>query len=438
MNGVRDIISSFVNTMNGLVNKMGNWGSYAPVDDSKSGIKIGDKIYNTVVSLNGCYWYIDESGKKQSIAQLPKTLEWSWINIAEKVIKDLRTCYRTLGGKVEVWSWYLLNDQMDTLKEQHKITDSTDPDNPIGTLLTKIPENWRMIDCDLPDMTERDVIPVNECYSTENGGKVNIEGLRAIDDKNVTRESIYTVLQSTDDQYPKGTTFSVIPNEWDRIVCDFPDMTKRLFEKVDVCYVTPGGKVHLNGYKILDPEGGPRKEYYIVTQTTDEDIERLSTLTSIPENWNQVVCDFPDETTSDTEIIYNCYKTEQGKVELRIYIVLDAHGDPRESRNVVMQSTDPNYNTGAIIEEIPTTWLNIECDFASKTQRHVIDIRACYENNEGKVYVEGYNIMDNEAKSDKLVLTVLDSNIGSVPNGTVWNNIPDGFTRVSCNCNCFS
>lgn len=46
-----------------IANIVGKWGSAQPVDDSKSGIKIGDKTYQVVVSLNGCYWYLDESGK---------------------------------------------------------------------------------------------------------------------------------------------------------------------------------------------------------------------------------------------------------------------------------------------------------------------------------------------------------------------------------------
>ena len=246
MNLVADITSAFSRSIQKIIDVFGKWGSYAPVDDKKSGIKIGDKIYQVVVSLNGCYWYLGDDGKKNSIAQIPSDIEWEWVNIAEKVIKDFRTCYRTLGGKVEVWSWYLLNDQMDTLKEQHRITDSTDMDNPIGTLLTKIPDDWVMIDCDLPDMTERDVTFINRCYKTPDG-KVEIEGLEAIDDRLDVRESIYTVIQSTDDNFPDGYTFNVIPKNWTRMVCDFPDMTERDVTYVLECYSTANGKVKIDG-----------------------------------------------------------------------------------------------------------------------------------------------------------------------------------------------
>ena len=139
MNGVDFLAGAFGRGIDKITNIVGKWGSSQPVDDSKSGIKIGDKIYQVVVSLNGCYWYLDEEGKKHPVSGIPATTEWEWINIAEKVIKDFKTCYRTPGGKVEVWSWYLLNDQMDVLKETHRITDSTDMDNPVGKVLAKIP-----------------------------------------------------------------------------------------------------------------------------------------------------------------------------------------------------------------------------------------------------------------------------------------------------------
>lgn len=237
MNGVDFLSGALGRGIDKITNIVGKWGSSQPVDDSKSGIKIGDKIYQVVVSLNGCYWYLDEEGKKHPVSGIPATTEWEWINIAEKVIKDFKTCYRTPGGKVEVWSWYLLNDQMDVLKETHRITDSTDMDNPVGKVLAKIPDEWVMIDCDLPDMTERDITFVNRCYKTPDG-KVEIEGLEAIDDKINIRESIYTVIQSTDDNFPAGHVFRLIPENWVRMVCDFPDMTERDVTYVLECYTT--------------------------------------------------------------------------------------------------------------------------------------------------------------------------------------------------------
>lgn len=315
MNGVDFLSGAFGRGIDKITNIVGKWGSSQPVDDSKSGIKIGDKIHQVVVSLNGCYWYLDEEGKKHPVSGIPATTEWEWINIAEKVIKDFKTCYRTPGGKVEVWSWYLLNDQMDVLKETHRITDSIDMDNPVGKVLTKIPDEWVMIDCDFPDMTDREIVEVDECYKTD-GGKVNIKGYQSIDAVLSVREQYYYIVKTTDDAYPQWTRIDKIPNEWTKTECDFPDLTERHIMSVDECYTTPGGKIHLGGYRSVDSIIGVRDEYLIVLETTDPDIQRGATFSKIQEGWQRIVCDFPDATTSDTEIVENCYKTEKGKVQI--------------------------------------------------------------------------------------------------------------------------
>lgn len=577
MNGVDSLVGALGRGIDKITNIVGKWGSSQPVDDSKSGIKIGDKIYQVVVSLNGCYWYLDEEGKKHPVSGIPATTEWEWINIAEKVIKDFKTCYRTPGGKVEVWSWYLLNDQMDVLKETHRITDSTDMDNPVGKVLTKIPDEWVMIDCDLPDMTERDITFVNRCYKTPDG-KVEIEGLEAIDDKINIRESIYTVIQSTDDNFPAGHVFKLIPENWVRMVCDFPDMTERdvtyvlecyttkkgkvqveglvaidnilgareevytvlqstdpdikvgtvldsipedwvrmvcdfpdmtdreivevdecyktdggkvnikgyqsidavlgvrehyyyivkttdaaypqwtridkipnewtktecdfpdLTERhimsVDECYTTPGGKIHLGGYRSVDSIIGVRDEYLIVLETTDPDIQRGDTFSKIQEGWQRIVCDFPDATTSDTEIVENCYKTEKGKVQIRTYITMDGYGNTRELRHMVLKTTDPDYNIGSNIDQIPVGWLSIECDFASATQRHIRQVKDCYGSDAGSIYVEGEIVYDNDLDVDKMALTVMESTDPAIAVGTELAAIPSGYVRTVCRCNC--
>lgn len=577
MNGVDFLAGAFGRGIDKITNIVGKWGSSQPVDDSKSGIKIGDKIYQVVVSLNGCYWYLDEEGKKHPVSGIPATTEWEWINIAEKVIKDFKTCYRTPGGKVEVWSWYLLNDQMDVLKETHRITDSTDMDNPVGKVLAKIPDEWVMIDCDLPDMTERDITFVNRCYKTPDG-KVEIEGLEAIDDKINIRESIYTVIQSTDDNFPAGYVFKLIPENWVRMVCDFPDMTERdvtyvlecyttkkgkvqvegliaidnilgsreevytvlqstdpdikvgtvldsipedwvrmvcdfpdmtdreivevdecyktdggkvnikgyqaidailgvrgqyyyivkttdvaypqwtridkipnewtktecdfpdLTERhimsVDECYTTPGGKIHLGGYRSVDSIIGVRDEYLIVMETTDPDIQRGATFNKIQEGWQRIVCDFPDATTSDTEIVENCYKTERGKVQIRTYITMDGYGNTRELRHMVLKTTDPDYNIGSNIDQIPVGWLSIECDFASATQRHIRQVKDCYGSDAGSIYVEGEIVYNNDLDIDKMALTVMESTDPAIAVGTTLAAIPAGYVKTVCRCNC--
>lgn len=435
MNGVDFLAGAFGRGIDKITNIVGKWGSSQPVDDSKSGIKIGDKIYQVVVSLNGCYWYLDEEGKKHPVSGIPATTEWEYINIAEKVIKDFKTCYRTPGGKVEVWSWYLLNDQMDVLKETHRITDSTDMDNPVGKLIAKIPDEWVMIDCDLPDMTERDITFVNRCYKTE-GGKVNIKGYQAIDAVLGVREQYYYIVKTTDDAYPQWTRIDKIPNEWTKTECDFPDLTERHIMSVDECYTTLGGKIHLGGYRSVDSIIGVRDEYLIVLETTDHDIQRGATFSKIQEGWQRIVCDFPDATTSDTEIVQNCYKTGKGKVQIRTYITMDGYGNTRYLRHMVLKTTDPDYNIGSNIDQILAGWLSIECDFASDTQRHIRQVKNCYVSDAGSIYVEGEIVYDNDLDVDKMALLVVESTDQAIAVGTKLTTIPSGYVRTVCRCNC--
>lgn len=400
------------------------------MDDKFSGIKIGDKTYNVVVSLNGCYWYIDEDGKKKPIADLPKG-SYEWVNIAEKVLKELRTCYRTLGGKVEVWSWYLVNDEMETLKEQHKITDSTDVDNPIGTLLTEIPADWVMIDCDLPDMTERDVTMINRCYRTP-GGKVEIEGLEAIDDKLQIRESIYVIIQSTDDDFPAGYEFNLIPANWERMVCDFPDMTERDVTYANECYQTENGKVNVEGLRAYDNILGVRESWFTVLQSTDPEIPVGTYYPDIPDDWIRIVCDFPDMTQRDIVIWNFCYNTGNGKVEVKGYQSVDPKLGVREQYYFIVNSTDPDNPQWKRLDSIPNTWGMTECDFPDMTERHIVKINECYSTEGGKVRLTGFRSFDGEIGVRAEYLIVAETTDPDIAKGTTYTKIPVGWVQIVC------
>ena len=431
MNGVDFLSGAFGRGIDKITNIVGKWGSSQPVDDSKSGIKIGDKIYQVVVSLNGCYWYLDEEGKKHPVSGIPATTEWEWINIAEKVIKDFKTCYRTPGGKVEVWSWYLLNDQMDVLKETHRITDSTDMDNPVGKVLTKIPDEWVMIDCDLPDMTERDITFVNRCYKTPDG-KVEIEGLEAIDDKINIRESIYTVIQSTDDNFPAGHVFELIPENWVRMVCDFPDMTERDVTYVLECYTTKKGKVQVEGLVAIDNILGAREEVYTVLQSTDPDIKVGTVLDSIPEDWVRMVCDFPDMTDREIVEVDECYKTDGGKVNIKGYQAIDAVLGVREQYYYIVKTTDAAYPQWTRIDKIPNEWTKTECDFPDLTERHIMSVDECYTTPGGKIHLGGYRSVDSIIGVRDEYLIVLETTDPDIQRGATFSKIQEGWQRIVC------
>lgn len=430
MNFAAHIAKTIIDSVDKLLFNLGRMGSMQPIDDSKSGIMIGDKKYNTVVSFNGCYYYIDEDGKRRPVSDLPEG-SFEWVNIAEKTLQHFKTCYRTLGGKVEVWSWYQLNDEMEVLKEKHRITDSTDLDNPVGTLLDAIPSDWVMMDCDLPDMTERDVTPINRCYRTP-GGKVEIEGIEAIDDKLQIRESIYRVLQTTDTDFPAGYTFNVIPSNWVRMVCDFPDMTERDVTYVTECYTTKGGKVQIEGLRAFDNILGVREEIYTVLQSTDADNPVGKKISSIPSDWVRMVCDFPDMSDREIVDVDECYNTKDGKVEIRGYQARDAVLGVREQYYFIVNSTDPAYAEWDILSRIPNEWTLTNCDFPDLTARHVVTVNECYVTDGGKVRLGGYRSVDGLVGVRASYLIVLESSDAGVPRGATYTEIPDGWSQVVC------
>lgn len=431
MNGVDFLAGAFGRGVDKIANIVGKWGSSQPVDDSKSGIKMDGKTYQVVVSLNGCYWYLDEEGKKHAVASIPATTEWEWVNIAEKVIKDFKTCYRTPGGKVEVWSWYLLNDEMEVLKETHRITDSTDMDNRTGKVLESIPEEWVMIDCDLPDMTERDVTFIKRCYRTPDG-KVEIEGLEAIDDKLSIRESIYNVIQSTDGNFPAGYTFRLIPENWARMVCDFPDMTERDVTFVKRCYRTPDGKVEIEGLEAIDNRLSIRESIYKVLQSTDTNFPAGDTFRLIPDNWTEMVCDFPDMTERDVIYVLECYTTEGGKVQVEGLLAVDNVLGSREEIYTVLQSTDPGIDPGRTFGAIPERWARMVCDFPDLTDVEIIEVDECYRTAGGKVQIKGYQSVDVHLGMRDQYYYIVNTTDDTYPKWSRIDRIPNEWVKTEC------
>lgn len=411
--------------------------TYPP--DPYSGVIIDGKEYPTLMSSTGCFFFMLETGELVQLSTVKKE-DWEWVNINEKHLQHFKTCYRTPGGTVEVWTWLSINDELEIRRERHNITDSTDINFPVGTEFeTAIPGDWVQVDCDLPDMTERDIMFVGGCYKTPDG-KVEIEGIESIDDKIGLYKSVYRVLQSTDPNNPAGKVFQVIPDEWFRIVCDFPDQTQRTITPINNCYATGNGKVRVEGYAVLAVGGdeviATKYMYFSVVETTDNNHPVGQSFTSVPEDWDKIVCDFYDRTERDTEVYKGCYATGGGKVELKHFVTFNGAGDITAEKYIVLRSTDPAYTNALQLDKIPSTFTHIECDFASLTERHIVPLRECYEGTEGRLFVEGIALMDNNLATFQHKYVVQESTIESIPEGSKLDVIPDGLTRVPCRCNC--
>lgn len=412
-----------------LASIFGSMGFSVPPDDF-SGVVIDGKTYPVMMRNDGCYVYFDDKGVKRLVSEVPKK-DYQFINIKDARVSIVNQCYRTPGGQVEARIHTYMNNKGEILAEKIFIINSSDVDTPIGTELDKVPAEWVAIDCSIAEMTDRELIFVSKCYATE-GGKVQIEGVESVDPRLNPEVSHYEVVNTTDDSNPIGTEYDKIPDTWSRIVCDFPDMTQREIIPVLKCFDTGTGRVQIEGYKIFDYEMGTRKEWYRVKQSTDPDNPVGEFITSISDDWVEVVCDFTDMEDRDIEVTIECYKTPAGKVKLEVLTSWDGNIGVRDKSYKVLETTDPSQPEGASFSSLPDTWIRVVCDFDDMEERDIKSYIECYDSGSGNVKLRRMVSYDSKIKARYTRFEVVDSDNADFVPGTALATLPDGFSLVSC------
>lgn len=412
-----------------LASIFGSMGFSVPPDDF-SGVVIGGKTYPVMMRNDGCYVYFDDKGVKRLVSDIPKK-DYQFINIKDARVSIVNQCYRTPGGQVEARIHTYMNNKGEILAEKIFIINSSDIDTPIGTELDKVPAEWVAIDCSIAEMTDRELIFVSKCYATE-GGKVQIEGVESVDPRLNPEVSHYEVVNTTDDSNPIGTEYDKIPDTWNRIVCDFPDMTQREIIPVLKCFDTGTGRVQIEGYKIFDYEMGTRKEWYRIKQSTDPENPVGKFITSISDDWVEVVCDFTDMEDRDIEVTVECYKTPAGKVKLEVLTSWDGNIGVRDKSYKVLETTDPSQPEGASFSSLPDTWVRTVCDFDDMEERDIRSYVECYDGGNGNVKLRRLVSYDSKIKARYVRFEVLESDDAGFVPGAELATLPDGFSLVSC------
>ena len=412
-----------------LASIFGSMGFSVPPDDF-SGVVIDGKTYPVMMRNDGCYVYFDDKGVKRLVSDVPRK-DYQFINIKDARVSIVNQCYRTPGGQVEARIHTYMNNKGEILAEKIFIVNSSDVDTPIGTELDKVPAEWVAIDCSIAEMTDRELIFVSKCYATE-GGKVQIEGVESVDPRLNPEVSHYEVVNTTDDSNPIGTEYDKIPDTWSRIVCDFPDMTQREIIPVLKCFDTGTGRVQIEGYKIFDYEMGTRKEWYRVKQSTDPENPVGEFITSISDDWVEVVCDFTDMEDRDIEVTIECYKTPAGKVKLEVLTSWDGNIGVRDKSYKVLETTDPSQPEGASFSSLPDTWIRVVCDFDDMEERDIKSYIECYDSGSGNVKLRRMVSYDSKIKARYTRFEVVDSDNADFVPGTALATLPDGFSLVPC------
>lgn len=412
-----------------LASIFGNMGFSVPPDDF-SGVVIDGKTYPVMMRNDGCYVYFDDKGVKRLVSDVPRK-DYQFINIKDARVSIVNQCYRTPGGQVEARIHTYMNNKGEILAEKIFIINSSDIDTPIGTELDKVPAEWVAIDCSIAEMTDRELIFVSKCYATE-GGKVQIEGVESVDPRLNPEVSHYEVVNTTDDSNPIGTEYDAIPDTWSRIVCDFPDMTQREIIPVLKCFDTGTGRVQIEGYKIFDYEMGTRKEWYRVKQSTDPENPVGKFITSISDDWVEVVCDFTDMEDRDIEVTVECYNTPAGKVKLEVLTSWDGNIGVRDKSYKVLETTDPSQPEGASFSSLPDTWIRAVCDFDDMEERDIRSYIECYDGGNGPVKLRRLVSYDSKIKARYTRFEVLDSDDASFVPGAGLATLPESFSLVPC------
>lgn len=412
-----------------LASIFGSMGFSVPPDDF-SGVVIDGKTYPVMMRNDGCYVYFDDKGVKRLVSEVPKK-DYQFINIKDARVSIVNQCYRTPGGQVEARIHTYMNNKGEILAEKIFIINSSDIDIPIGSEFDKVPDGWVAIDCSIAEMTDRELIFVSKCYATE-GGKVQIEGVESVDPRLNPEVSHYEVVNTTDDSNPIGTKYDAIPDTWNRIVCDFPDMTQREIIPVLKCFDTGTGRVQIDGYKIFDYEMGTRKEWYRVKQSTDPENPVGEFITSISDDWVEVVCDFTDMEDRDIEVTIECYKTPAGKVKLEVLTSWDGNIGVRDKSYKVLETTDPSQPEGASFSSLPDTWIRVVCDFDDMEERDIKSYIECYDSGSGNVKLRRMVSYDSKIKARYTRFEVVDSDNASFVPGAALATLPAGFSLVSC------
>lgn len=412
-----------------LASIFGSMGFSVPPDDF-SGVVIDGKTYPVMMRNDGCYVYFDDKGVKRLVSDVPRK-DYQFINIKDARVSIVNQCYRTPGGQVEARIHTYMNNKGEILAEKIFIVNSSDVDTPIGTELDKVPAEWVAIDCSIAEMTDRELIFVSKCYATE-GGKVQIEGVESVDPRLNPEVSHYEVVNTTDDSNPIGTEYDKIPDTWSRIVCDFPDMTQREIIPVLKCFDTGTGRVQIEGYKIFDYEMGTRKEWYRIKQSTDPENPVGKFITSISDDWVEVVCDFTDMEDRDIEVTVECYKTPAGKVKLEVLTSWDGNIGVRDKNYKVLETTDPSQPEDASFSSLPDTWVRTVCDFDDMEARDIRSFVECHDTGDGNVKIRRIVSYDAKANERHVRYEVVESDNGGFVPGQRLSTLPDGWSLVSC------
>ena len=168
---------------------------------------------------------------------------------------------------------------------------------------------------------------------------------------------------------------------------------------------------------------------YKIVESTDPDHPINTTPTqTVINGWTVISCDLNIMEVDD------CYEVGGHKIHLKGFRTINPALQDIKSILYVVYSDHPDYHAGDELNSIPKGAKVTICDYADKSQRHMVPVRECYEVADGRFYVEGSRLVDNDMVVERMSLMVMESSSPTYPVGTTLTSIPDGATIVACLC----
>ena len=309
-----------------------------------------------------------------------------------------------------------------------EIVDSSDNRYGLGDRMNSIPSVFIRERCAIERLDDRITRSAIECYSTP-GGSVRIKSTYVINPLNHVRSYNHHVLSSTDNDIKIGTQYISLPSNFTRIECEEPDYMDRLIDTTETCYDTGNGTVKIRRQESLNGNLDLKTFDYKIVESTDPAYRLNTTPTqSVIDGWTVISCDLNIMDVDD------CYEVGGHKIHLKGFRTVNPALQDIKSKLYVVYSDHPDYGVGDELSSIPDGAKVTICDYADKSQRHMVPVRECYEVADGRFYVEGSRLIDNNMVVERTSLMVMESSSPTYPVGTTLTSIPDGATIVACLC----
>lgn len=341
---------------------------------------------------------------------------------------DIEECYKTLAGSVRMRHVVSYDGDLGKRNQFWEIVDSSDNRYGLGNRINNIPADFIRERCALERLDDRITRNAVECYSTQ-GGSVRIKSTYVINPLNHVRSHNHHVLSSTDNDIHVGTQYISLPSNFTRIECEEPDYMDRLIDTTETCYDTGKGTVKIRRQESLNGNLDVKTFDYKIVESTDPDHPINTTPTqTVINGWTVISCDLNIMDVDD------CYEIGGHKIHLKGFRTVNPALQDIKSILYVVYSDHPDYNVGDELTSIPDGAKVTICDYADKSQRHMVPVRECYEVADGRFYVEGSRLIDNNMVVERTSLMVMESSSTTYPVGTTLTAIPVGATIVACLC----